>query len=435
MDTDLVDWTKQIVTKHDVNVLEYSSREANDTSVKKKDKEAKGGPSFEISPKDDSELPDGATANEAVKRLAAFKAKGEPFFLAVGFLKPHLPFVAPKKYWDLYDPNSIPLPAIDHLPEGAPAYVGHTNGEIHNYPGVPKEDPIPAEFAKNLRHGYYACISYMDAQVGKVLDALEKEGLADNTIIVLWGDHGWQLGDHGLWHKHTNFELATRAPLLISVPGSKTAGQKCAATVEFVDVYPTLAELCGLPKPTGLTGSSLKTFIDNPSAPSTKVAISQYPKKAPEGLVMGYSIRNDRYRVTFYRMRNGSQVVGTELYDEQNDPNETVSLASKPEHKELLESLAKHLPPVGSDAQVEGAKSKKGKTKGKGKPAAPAPAAATDDRRARFDKLDKDKAGKLSREYYTTHQSDAAAAGERFTKWDTDKDGFLSREEYLKQGK
>ena len=134
-------------------------------------------------------------------------------------------------------------------------------------------------------------------------------------------------------------------------------------------------------------------------------------------------------------MRNGSQVVGTELYDEQNDPNETVSLASKPEHKELLESLAKHLPPVGSDAQVEGAKSKKGKTKGKGKPAAPAPAAATDDRRARFDKLDKDKAGKLSREYYTTHQSDAAAAGERFTKWDTDKDGFLSREEYLKQGK
>ena len=144
---------------------------------------------------------------------------------------------------------------------------------------------------------------------------------------------------------------------------------------------------------------------------------------------------SDRYRATFYRLRNGSQVVGTELYDEQNDPNETVSLASKPEHKELLESLAKHLPPVGSDAKPEGAEPMKGKKKDKGKPAAPAPAAATDDRRARFDKLDKDKAGKLSREYYTTHQSDAAAAGERFTKWDTDKDGFLSREEYLKQGK
>jgi arylsulfatase A-like enzyme len=433
VDTDLVDWTKQIVTKHDVNVLEYSSPEANDTSVKKKDKEAKAGPSFEISSKDDSELPDGATAEEAVKRLATLKAKGQPFFLAVGFLKPHLPFVAPKKYWDLYDPNSIPLPAIDHLPEGAPPYVGHTNGEIHNYPGVPKEDPIPADFAKNLRHGYYACISYMDAQVGKVLDALEKEGLADNTIIVLWGDHGWQLGDHGLWHKHTNFELATRAPLLISVPGSKTAGQKCSATVEFVDMYPTLAELCGLPNPTGLSGRSLKAFINNPSAPSTKVAISQYPKKAPEGQVMGYSIRNDRS--TFYRLRNGSQVVGTELYDEQNDPNETVSLANKPEHKELLETLAKHLPPVGSDAKPEGAEPVKSKKKNKDMPEAPTTTAGTEDRGARFDKLDKDKLGKITRDYYTTHQSDAAAAAERFTNWDTDKDGSLSRDEYIKQGK
>jgi choline-sulfatase len=427
VDTDLVDWNQQIVTKHNINVFEYSTPKANDTSVKKQDKEAKAGPAFEVSFKDDNDLPDGATANEAVKRLAAFSAKGEPFFLAVGFVKPHLPFVAPKKYWDLYDPNSIPLPAIDHLPKGAPPYVGHTNGEIHNYPGVPKEDPIPAEFAKTLRHGYYACISYMDAQVGKVLDALEKEGLADNTLIVLWGDHGWQFGDHGLWHKHTNFELATRVPLLISVPGIKTAGQKCTATVEFVDVYPTLADLCGLPIPSGLTGSSLKTFIDNPTAPSTKVAISQYPKKAPEGPVMGYSIRNDRYRATFYRLRYGSQIVGTELYDEQNDPNETLSLASKPEYQELLATLAKHLPPVGSDAEMPGSKTKKNKTKGKGQP--------TDDRGERFDKLDQEKAGQLTRDYYTTHQSDPTAAAERFTKWDTDQDGVLSREEYVKQGK
>lgn len=432
VDTDHVDWNQQIVTKHNINVLEYSTPKANDTSVKKQDKEAKAGPAFEVSLKDDSDLPDGATANEAVKRLAAFKAKGEPFFLAVGFVKPHLPFVAPKKYWNLYDPNSIPLPAIDHLPKGAPPYVGHTNGEIHNYPGVPKEDPIPAEFAKTLRHGYYACISYMDAQVGKVLDTLEKEGLAHNTIIVLWGDHGWQLGDHGLWHKHTNFELATRVPLLISVPGTKTAGQKCTATVEFVDVYPTLADLCELPIPPGLTGSSLKTFIDNPTASSTKVAISQYPKKAPEGAVMGYSIRNDRYRATFYRLRYGSQIVGTELYDEQNDPNETLSLATKPEYQELLTTLAKHLPPVGSDAEIPGSKTKKNKTKAKGKGQ---PTAATDDRGERFDKLDQEKAGQLTRDYYTTHQSDPTAAAERFTKWDTNQDGFLSREEYVKQGK
>jgi arylsulfatase A-like enzyme len=257
------------------------------------------------------------------------------------------------------------VPTTDKLPTGSPEFAGHTNSELHAYPGVPKENPIPADFAKTLRHGYYACISYTDAQIGKVLDALDQEGLADNTVIVLWGDHGWQLGDHGLWHKHTNFEIAARAPLLISMPGSKVAGQKCEAPVEFVDVYPTLADVCGLPIPSGLGGSSLKNFIENPAAPATDVAISQYPRSAPEGPVMGYSIRNDRYRATFYRLRNGSQVVGTELYDEQNDPNETVSLANKPEHKELLETLAKHLPPVGSDAKPEGAEPVKSKKKNK----------------------------------------------------------------------
>jgi len=427
VDTDPLDWTKQIVTRHDVNFEEYSAPQEGG-GARKNGKGPKKGPAYEVSPKDDEQLPDGATAAEAVKRLAALKSKNEPFFLAVGFIKPHLPFVAPKQYWDLYDPNTIPVPATDTLPAGSPEFAGHTNGELHAYPGVPEGNPIPADFAKTLRHGYYACISYTDAQIGKLLDALEKEGLADNTLIVLWGDHGWQLGEHGLWQKHTNFEIAARAPLLISVPGSKNAGRKCAAPVEFVDVYPTLAEVCGLPLPDGLGGGSLKNFLDDPGAPATDVAISQYPKSAPEGPVMGYSIRDSRWRATFWRERNGAKIVATELYDEQNDPDETVSLADRPEHKDLLESLAKHLPPVGSDFNPAA------KAKGKGKaPAKPAPAA--DDRGNRFDKLDKDKVGKLTREYYTTHQSDAAAAGERFTKWDTDKDGLLSRDEYLKQGK
>ncbi|PHX84715.1 MAG: iduronate sulfatase, partial [Opitutia bacterium] len=183
VDTDLVDWTKQIKTKHDVNVEEYAERDEKGAK-RPNGKNAKVGPAFEVSPKADDQLPDGAAAAEAVKRLHELKSKGKPFFLAVGFAKPHLPFVAPKKYWDLYDPNTIPLPAIDHLPKGAPEFAGHNNSELHNYPGVPKENPIPADFAKQLRHGYYACISYTDAQIGKVLDALEKEGLADNTIIV-----------------------------------------------------------------------------------------------------------------------------------------------------------------------------------------------------------------------------------------------------------
>jgi len=438
VDTDPVDWTKQIVTRHDVNTEEFSALSQAGPD-RKNGKSAKKGPSFEVSPKTDDQLPDGATAAEAVKRLHDLKSKGKPFFLAVGFLKPHLPFVAPKIYWDLYDPNTIPLPAIDHLPKGAPAFAGHNNSELHNYPGVPAGEPIPADFAKQLRHGYYACISYTDAQIGRVLDALEKEGLADNTIIVLWGDHGWQLGDHGLWHKHTNFELATRAPLLISVPKQKTAGQKCNAPVEFVDVYPTLADLCGLPKPAGLPGSSLKPFIENPATPMAKVAISQYPRSAGQaGAVMGYSIRDERWRATFWRERNGSKIVATELYDEKNDPAETVSLHDQPEHKAVIESLSKFLPPVLTEpAPAKASSKKKGKaaaTKSATAPAKTPDGSTADERGPKFDKLDAGKAGQITRAYYTSHQSDAKAAGERFDKWDANRDGFLSRQEFVTRG-
>ncbi|HND55244.1 MAG TPA: sulfatase, partial [Pirellulaceae bacterium] len=322
VDTDPMDWSKQIVTKHEVSVEEYSQLLPAGPD-RKNGKAPKRGPAYEASPKKDDELPDGATAAEAVRRIRNLKAKSksQPFFLAVGFLKPHLPFVAPKKYWDLYDRDSIPSPATEKLPADCPEFAGHVNGELHAYPGVPAGNPLPEDFAKTLRHGYYACVSYTDAQIGRLLDALDQEGLADNTIVVLWGDHGWQLGDHGLWHKHTNFELATRAPLLISVPKSTRAGSKCAAPVEFVDVYPTLTELCGVPAPAGLAGKSLNVYLKNPAAPMQKVAISQYPRNAGPtgGAVMGYSVRTERWRATFWRERNGAKIVATELYDEQND--------------------------------------------------------------------------------------------------------------------
>ncbi|HRX55251.1 MAG TPA: sulfatase, partial [Verrucomicrobiales bacterium] len=195
---DPIDWTKQTVTRFQGISSEYANPLPPGEGKKRANGKVKTGPAFEVSPKSDDELPDGATAAEAVKRIGELKAKGGPFFLAVGFVKPHLPFVAPKKYWDLHDPAAIPGPAIETLPAGTDPFVGHTNGELHSYVGVPEGNPVPDEFARSLRHGYYACVSYIDAQVGRLLDALEANGLAENTVVILWGDHGWQLGDHGL---------------------------------------------------------------------------------------------------------------------------------------------------------------------------------------------------------------------------------------------
>lgn len=427
---DPADWTKQTVTTFPGGIAsEFANPIQRSEAKKSANGKAKQGPAYEVSPKTDDELPDGATAAEAVKRIRSLKAAGEPFFLAVGFLKPHLPFVAPKKYWDLHDPDAIPLPATDKLPAGTPDFVGHTNGELHSYPGVPAGNPIPADFAKTLRHGYHACVSYTDAQVGRLLDALDAEGLTDNTIIILWGDHGWQLGDHGLWHKHTNFELAARAPLLISVPKTASAGKKCAAPVEFVDIYPTLADLCGLPIPSGLHGASLRRYIDDPAAPMQKPAVSQYPRSAGDlgGSVMGYSVRDERWRATFWRKRNAAEIAVTELHDEQNDPAETVNLAERPEHRDLLEKLQQHLPPVGSDAAP--AKSAK-----PAKPAPTASAAADEPRDQRYDRLYPGKAKLTLEEYLARQGKDVAAAKERFAKQDKDKDGFVTREEFIGAG-
>ncbi len=434
IDTDPVDWTKRITQKVGPGTTEYlhapTMPKDNDKPGKDKNPKSPKGPAFEVSPKNDDELPDGHTAAEAIKRLHALKEKNQPFFLAVGFLKPHLPFVAPKKYWDLYDPDKIPVPLIDHLPEGAPAFAGHDNGELHSYNNVPKGNPIPADFAKKLRHGYYACISYTDAQVGRLLDALEKEGLSDNTVIVLWGDHGWQLGDHGLWHKHTNFELAARAPLLISLPHQKTAGQKCDAPVEFVDIYPTIADVCGLPAPTGLDGMSLKPWIEDPSHPAAKVAISQYPRGGSQTggrSLMGYSIRDSRWRLTLWCDRSDHEIIATELYDEQNDPAESVNAAKKPENKSTIEALSKFLPASASASP-----------RTKSKPAAPDTPPSVKpakDRNAAFDRHDANHDGKLTIDEFMKGQPDGEAARPRFDQFDRDKDGVLTRDEYVNTGK
>jgi len=331
---------------------QYVTPEALALAADPANRDAKGrrrGPAFEAADVPDDTYVDGQVARLAAATLADLARRDEPFFLAVGMAKPHLPFVAPKRYWDLYDPEAIYVPAFQELPRGAPAFAGHSNGELRSYAGVPKQGPIPADLARRLRHGYYAATSYMDAQIGVVLDALERDGLADDTVIVVWGDHGWQLGEHGLWHKHTTFELAVRAPLIISVPGQRAPGRRSLALAEFVDVYPTLAAACGLPVPEGLDGVSLLPVLDDPAATVREVAISQYPRGGRETggrALMGYSIRDDRWRLTVWRDRADGTIVARELYDERDDPHETVSVADRPEHADLVQRLEAHLPPL-----------------------------------------------------------------------------------------
>ena len=297
------------------------------------------GPAFDAADVPDNGYPDGVTADKAVEELRRLKAAGKPFFLAVGFYKPHLPFNAPKRYWDLYDRAKIEVPANRRWPKDMPAMAGTNWGELRQYTGIPRQGNLPDEQAKELIHGYYACVSYMDAQFGRVVAELERLGLRDTTIIVLWGDHGWKLGEYSAWCKHTNFELDTHAPVVLSVPGQKNAGKKTKALVEFVDIYPTLCEAAGLPLPDHLEGTSMMPLLDDPGRPWKKAAISQYPR----GKLMGYTMRTDRWRYTEWRDRRTKQPVARELYDHESDPGENTNVASRSEHRDTVERLSQTL--------------------------------------------------------------------------------------------
>jgi arylsulfatase A-like enzyme len=301
------------------------------------------GPAFEAGDVPDNYYQDGKVADLAVETLRDISKKKEPFFLAVGFIKPHLPFVSPKRYWDLYDPAKIQLAPNPYRPKDAPEYAIQPGGELRSYHGIPPGNgSIPPDIARQLKHGYYAAISYMDAQVGRVLDELDRLGLAKNTIVVLWGDHGWKLGEHDAWCKHSNCENDTNGALLLSVPGMKQAGQKTNAIVEFVDIYPTLSELAGLPLPAHLEGLSFKPVLDNPTRPWKQAAFSQYPRPAGKAgyPLMGYAMRTERHRFVVWVGRNDhSKVDAIELYDHQTDPQENVNIANLPANAELVGKL------------------------------------------------------------------------------------------------
>jgi arylsulfatase A-like enzyme len=304
------------------------------------------GPAYEHANVPDNTYQDGKVADLAVKTLGELKNRNQPFFLAVGFIKPHLPWVAPQKYWDMYNESEIALAPNPFLAKDSPSYAVNPNdGEIRHYHGIPATGPFSNDLARRLKHAYFAGVSYTDAQVGRVMAELDRLGLRENTIVILWGDHGWKLGEHSGWGKHTNVENDTNAPLIISAPGMKAKGMHSSALVEFVDIYPTLSQLAGISVPSTVEGYSFKPLLDNPELPWKKAAFSQYPRAAGKtgaGALMGYSMRTQRYRFTVWVGRNDhSKVDAIELYDHETDPQENVNIANHPENKQLVADLMK----------------------------------------------------------------------------------------------
>ncbi len=296
---------------------------------------------------------DGRVANEAIRVLD--EIKDQPFFLAVGFWKPHAPFNAPDAYWRRAE--GFPIPAlVPDRPIGAPEVAFHDNREIL---GIPPKTIVPTQHdVDSMRLGYFANISYMDAQLGKVLDALEKSGRQDSTVIVFCGDHGYHLGEHGLWAKTSCFEYDAQVPLVIATPGMATAGQSTTALAELVDLFPTLVELCGLPPVAGLEGRSLASVLRDPTATVKPAAFTQHPRPAyydrtPSGVPeqMGYSVRTPEVRYTEWRDWQTGEVVARELYDTERDRAELVNTADNPTNPQALQQaerlLREQFPPIG----------------------------------------------------------------------------------------
>jgi arylsulfatase A-like enzyme len=292
------------------------------------------GPAYENLDIHDTAYFDGKIAQKAIADLKKLKQQDKPFFLAVGFLKPHLPFNAPRKYWNMYDPASISLPENYYVPENAPEAAIHNFGELRAYAEVPKEGPVSDELAHKLIHGYYACVSYTDAQIGRLMQALEEEGLKENTIVILWGDHGWNLGEHTLWCKHANFRTSLRVPMLLAGPGIP-ANKKIGKLVEFVDIYPTLAALAGIAPPTDqLDGTSMLALWEDDNPEWKDQVISKYHD--------GLSIKTDDYLYTEWS-RTDEDVYARMLYNHVKDPKENVNISERPENSELVEQLKQEM--------------------------------------------------------------------------------------------
>ncbi len=335
------------------------------------------GPAYEMADVPDSTYPDGLGTLAAIDTLKELKKDGKPFFLAMGYKKPHLNFVAPKKYWDIYDRDEIQLADQTKGPTKGSTTGLHCSFELRTRHGIPKYGPIGEDLSKTLLHAYYACVSYVDAQIGLLLDSLKEEGLADNTIVVLWSDHGWHLGDMGVWGKATNYEIAARVPFMIYAPWMKSQGKKTKGLVELMDIYPTLVDLAGFDQPDYLEGKSLVPLMNNANLEWNEPVLTQYPNPALrewaalplskemrgtffgplitdketeikeqfgekfdrqlfENELMGYSLRTDKYRFIAWldRTDKSKDPVMLELYEVEKDGTEKHNIASA--HPELV---------------------------------------------------------------------------------------------------
>lgn len=347
------------------------------------------GPAYEGADVPDTGYGDGFDTALAIETMKRVVAKGEkPFFMGLGFKKPHLNWTAPKKYWDMYDPADIKLATQTEGPEGGAQMGLHASFELRVRAGIPKYGPIGDDLSRTLLHAYYACISYVDAQIGLAIKALEELGIRENTLIIVWSDHGWHLGEMGIWGKATNYEIGTRVPMILWTPDQKVRGKGTDALVELIDIYPTLCELAGLAVAKELPGRSLKPLLDDPDQPWREIAISQFPSPALrewaanplspemretffgplikdveariiehhediwerelfEQHLMGYTARSERYRLIVWKdYRDLSrEALFVELFDHETDPNETKNVAeANPEVvAELSAKLAEEL--------------------------------------------------------------------------------------------
>ncbi len=299
-----------------------SHRGSFDPTSSKVIKKSGNGRIYEAPAVPDSVYPDWKIAQKTINDLRRFKESQEPFFMACGFFRPHMPFYAPKKYWDLYDREAIDLADNRFRPKNAPKLL-RGSGEFKTYDWG-EYTPETDDFHKLMRHGYFACVSYVDQLVGEVLNVLETLGLAENTIVVLWGDHGWHLGEHEFWGKHNTMHNALQIPLLVKVPG-KSKGNQTQAIIESVDIYPTLCDLAGLPVPESIMGKSFVPVIENPNATVRETAYARF--KVADALI------TQKFNYSLYE--NGEEM----LYNLEIDPEENTNLATDPDYTEKLKEL------------------------------------------------------------------------------------------------